>query len=92
MQPKNFPIERVETIASEIAAAPALPPKRLTQDQVLRRLAKVIKTLHDKKNYSPAEIVTLLKKTGVKTTVREVKNIIEKPARKTPQKKAEKVV
>lgn len=92
MQPKIYPIEKVETIATEIAAAPALPPKSLTQDQVLRRLAKEIKVLHERKNYSSSEIVALLKKNGIKATAREVKSIIEKSNKKPEQKKPEKIV
>lgn len=91
MQPKIYPIEKVEIIATEIAAAPALPPKSLTQDQVLRRLAKEIKVLHERKNYSSSEIVALLKKSGIKATAREVKSIIEKSYKKPEQKKPEKI-
>ncbi|MDQ1817815.1 hypothetical protein RBA41_31390 [Massilia sp. CCM 9210] len=88
MLPKIYPIEKVETVETEIAAAPPLPPKTLTQEQVLRRLTKEIRVLHNVKNYSPSEIVALLKKSGVKTTVREVKNILGFAGKKTEQKKA----
>lgn len=91
MQPKIYQIEKVETVATEIAAAPALPPKTLTQDQVLRRLAKEIKVLHERKNYTSTEIVALLKKSGIKATAKEVKNIIEKSNKKQDKKMPEKI-
>jgi cupin superfamily acireductone dioxygenase involved in methionine salvage len=91
MQAKMYPIDKVESVETEIAAAPALPPKLLTQEQVLKRLAKEIKRLHTAKNYSATEIVALLKKSGIKATAREVKNIIEKTTKKPEQKARKKM-
>ena len=92
MIPKTYPIEKVETVAKAIESAPILPQKSLTQEQILKKLAKQIKALQVTKNYAPNEIVALLKESGVKVTVREIKNLLEKPKQKTTQKKSEKTV
>ena len=86
---KNYSIEKVETVVSEIQSAPSLPAKILNQEQVLKKLTKEIRVLHTKKNYSASNIVALLKEKGIKVTVREVKNILDKTTKKQTVKKHE---
>lgn len=90
MRSKHYPIEKVQALADVIREAPVLEPKTVTTEEVLKRYANEIRDLHKNKNYSPSDIVSLLKKSGVMVAVKDVKSILGTtpiPARKQTQKR-----
>lgn len=83
MKPKTYPAEKVAEVAKTLADAPALPPRYIPHSETLAVLTKHIKDLHFKKNYDARQITQLLKENGIKTTIKEVRFLIEGTTRKT---------
>ncbi len=77
MKPKIYSVEKVNEVAKVLADAPTLAPKFKTHEEVLTELSKQVKELL-KRNYDVRQITELLKENGIKTTLKEVKNLIEK--------------
>lgn len=77
MKAKTYPTEKVTEIAKKLAQAPALPPREIDHESTLEKLGKEIADLHFKKNYDERTITKMLKENGIKTTLKEVKNLLE---------------
>lgn len=86
MKTKTYAAEKVEQVAQALADAPALAPKFITHDDTINELSKHIKELHFKKNYDARQIVQLLKQNGIKTTLKEVRELLENGVQKRPRK------
>lgn len=78
LKAKTYPVEKIGVVAKALAEAPTLPPKFKGHNEALADLAKQIKELHDKKNYDIRQLTQLLKQNGIKTTQKEVKELLEK--------------
>ena len=92
MKPKLYPAEKVAEIAKTLADAPPLPPKFIPHSDTLAELAKHIKDMHFRKNYDARQIAQHLKENGIKTTIKEVRNMLQvasKRAQKTGDKSSE---
>ena len=77
VKPKKYPFEQVEKLAKTLAEAPALTPRFIQHEDTLEELSKQIRDLHFKKNYEAKQIALLLKENGIKTTIKEIKNLLE---------------
>jgi hypothetical protein len=86
VKPKNYPTEKVAAVAKTLAEAPALPPRFIPHADTIAELSKHIKELHFRKNYDARQIVKLLKENGIKTTLKEVRSLIENATKKTSGK------
>lgn len=92
MKPKLYPADKVAEVAKTLAEAPALPPKFIPHSDTLAELSKHIKDMHFRKNYDVRQITQLLKENGIKTTIKEVRNMLHvasKRASKTGDKSSE---
>ena len=78
LKAKTYPVEKIGVVAKALAEAPTLPPKFKGHNEALADLTKQIKELHDKKNYDIRQLTQLLKQNGIKTTQKEVKELLEK--------------
>jgi hypothetical protein len=81
----GYKLEQVEAIASKLRALPAIepPPKDLTKQEVVKMLAKEIKSLQ-KRGYTLDQIATSLKGEGLDITTPTLKSYMQKI--KTPTK------
>jgi hypothetical protein len=73
---RTYSVEKVEMVAKVLAEAPALQPKFIAHESTLAELSKHIKELYSKKNYDARQITALLKQNGIKSTLKEVKDLI----------------
>lgn len=87
MKPKLYPADKVASVAKTLAESPTLPPKFIPHSDTLAELSKHIKDMHFKKNYDVGQIVKILKENGIKTTMKEVKVLLEIPMRR-PNKRS----
>ena len=85
MKPKLYPAEKVAEIAKTLAEVPALPPKFIPHSDTLAELYKHIKDMHFRKNYDVRQITQLLKENGIKTTIKEVRNMLQVASKRTPK-------
>ena len=85
MKPKLYPAEKVAEIAKTLADAPPLPPKFIPHSDTLAELSKHIKDMHFRKNYDVRQITQLLKENGIKTTIKEVRNMLQVASKRTPK-------
>ena len=77
MKPKQYPAEKVAEIAKTLAEVPTLPPKFIPHSDTLAELSKHIKDMHVRKNYDARQIAQILKENGIKTTIKEVRNVLQ---------------
>ena len=77
MKPKLYPAEKVAEIAKTLADAPPLPPKFIPHSDTLAELAKHIRDMHFRKNYDARQIAQMLKENGIRTTIKEVRNVLQ---------------
>ncbi len=84
---RKYEIEILPKLLSALKAAPALPPKFVSQTEIVTEVAPVIRELHGEKNYDAKQIHELLKTNGLKITLRDVKNVLF-----TQQNKAKKAI
>lgn len=77
MKPKLYPAEKVAEVAKTLAEAPALPPKFIPHSDTLAELSKHIKDMHFRKNYDARQIAHFLKENGIRTTIKEVRNLLQ---------------
>ena len=92
VKPKLYPADKVAEVAKTLAEAPALPPKFIPHTDTLAELSKHIKDMHFRKNYDVRQITKLLKENGIKTTIKEVRNLLQietKKSQKTIEKSSE---
>ena len=87
MKPKLYPADKVAEVAKTLAEAPALPPKFIPHSDTLAELSKHIKDMHFRKNYDVRQITQLLKENGIKTTIKEVQNMLQVASKRAPKKK-----
>jgi hypothetical protein len=75
----GYKLEQVEAIASKLRALPAIepPPKDLTKQEVVKMLAKEIKSLQ-KRGYTLDQIATSLKGEGLDITTPTLKSYLQK--------------
>ena len=85
MKPKPHPAHKVTELATTLAEAPALPPKFIPHSDTLAELSKHIKDMHFRKNYDVRQITQLLKENGIKTTIKEVRNMLQVASKRTPK-------
>ena len=85
MKPKLYPADKVAEVAKTLAEAPALPPKFIPHSDTLAELSKHIKDMHFRKNYDVRQITQLLKENGIKTTIKEVRNMLQVAIKRTPK-------
>ena len=85
MKPKLYPAEKVAEIAKTLADAPPLPPKFIPHSDTLAELAKHIKDMHFRKNYDARQIAQILKENGIRTTIKEVRNMLQVASKRTPK-------
>lgn len=85
MKPKLYPAEKVAEIAKTLADAPPLPPKFIPHSDTLAELAKHIKDMHFRKNYDARQIAQILKENGIRTTIKEVRNVLQVGVKKAPK-------
>lgn len=86
MRPKTYPVDKVTEVAKTLEGLPARPPKKIGHEEALTQLSKLIHELHDTKNYDAREIVQVLKQNGLKVTLKEVKNLLQKHTETVPKK------
>jgi hypothetical protein len=81
----GYKLEQVEAIASKLRALPAIepPPKDLTKQEVVKMLAKEIKSLQ-KRGYTLEQIASSLKGEGLDISTPTLKSYLQKI--KTPTK------
>ena len=77
MKPKQYPAEKVAEIAKTLAEVPTLPPKFIPHSDTLAELSKHIKDMHFRKNYDARQIAEILKENGIRTTIKEVRNVLQ---------------
>ena len=77
MKPKQYPAEKVAEIAKTLAEVPTLPPKFIPHSDTLAELSKHIKDMHFRKNYDARQIAQILKENGIRTTIKEVRNVLQ---------------
>jgi len=77
VKPKQYPAEKVAEIAKTLAEVPTLPPKFIPHSDTLAELSKHIKDMHFRKNYDARQIAQILKENGIKTTIKEVRNVLQ---------------
>lgn len=82
MKPKLYPADKVAEVAKTLAETPALPPKFIPHSETLAELSKHIKDMHFRKNYDARQIAQFLKENGIKTTIKEVKNMLQFPSKR----------
>jgi hypothetical protein len=82
----KYPLEKIEELAHSLGEIPALPPKFIPKEVALNKLSKVIRELHEKKNYDPREIVKLFKDKGVVIMLKDVREILKASHKKHEQK------
>jgi len=87
MRAKQYKTEIVAKLEEALDAAPPLPPKTLTAEEVLKRYESKIRELHEVKNYTPGDIAALLKSQGFYIPVKSIKNVLGLGT-KTAQKRA----
>lgn len=85
MKPKLYPADKVAEVAKTLAEAPALPPKFIPHSDTLAELSKHIKDMHFRKNYDVRQITQLLKENGIKTTIKEVRNMLQVASKRAPK-------
>ena len=85
MKPKLYPADKVAEVAKTLAEASALPPKFIPHSDTLAELSKHIKDMHFRKNYDVRQITQLLKENGIKTTIKEVRNMLQVASKRTPK-------
>ena len=85
MKPKLYPAEKVAEIAKTLADAPPLPPKFIPHSDTLAELAKHIKDMHFRKNYDARQIAQILKENGIRTTIKEVRNMLQVSSKRAPK-------
>ncbi len=81
----GYKLEQVEAIASKLRALPAIepPPKDLTKQEVVKMLAREIKSLQ-KRGYTLEQIASSLKGEGLDISTPTLKSYLQKV--KTPTK------
>lgn len=90
---KQYPIEKLSEVQTALKTAPTKTVRFIGHTQALQKLQTQIRNLYVKKNYEPKEIVELMRESGVKVTILEVKNLLKskekaKPNLPQPTKKA----
>jgi hypothetical protein len=85
VKPKLYPADKVAEVAKTLAEAPALPPKFIPHSDTLAELSKHIKDMHFRKNYDVRQITQLLKENGIKTTIKEVRNMLQVSSKRAPK-------
>lgn len=83
VKPKLYPAEKVADIAKTLADVPALPPKFIPHSDTLAELSRHIKDMHFRKNYDARQIAQILKEHGIRTTIKEVRSILQNSGKKT---------
>jgi len=73
---KIYPTEKVSEVAKALSEAPVLPPKYVAHEEAISLLKKHIKELHEKKHYDARDIVKILKENGIRTTLKEVRDLL----------------
>jgi hypothetical protein len=75
----GYKLEQVEAIASKLRALPAIepPPKDLTKQEVVKMLAKEIKSLQ-KRGYTLEQIASSLKGEGLDISTPTLKSYLQK--------------
>ncbi|WP_156421893.1 hypothetical protein [Paucibacter sp. KCTC 42545] len=86
MRAKIYHVDKVEELAKALSEAPALPPKTLKLEEILKRYTPQIRELHALKNYTPSEISRLFKEHGIMVPVKEVKNVLGLGANSTQKR------
>lgn len=86
MRAKVYATEKVAEVAKKLAEAPAQAPRFLDHEHTLEELSKHIIELHFKKNYEERQIVKMLKENGIKTTLKEVRQLIKTKKELLPKK------
>lgn len=86
MKIKQYATEKIAEVAKLLADAPAQPPRFLDHDHTLEELSKHIVELYFKKNYDERQITKILKENGIRTTLKEVKNLIQNKKNSLPKK------
>lgn len=84
MRAKQYPAEKVESLAQALESAPELPQKSFTTEEILKRYERQIHALHKDKHYGPSEIAKLLKSHGVVVPIRELKRVLNIAPSRTP--------
>lgn len=78
MKAKTYPTALVAQIANDIAAVPAQKPEYIEHSAALSELARPIRTMFFKKNYNIKQIVDFLREKGIRTSQKEVKDLVKK--------------
>jgi len=86
MRSKTYATEIVNKAVKKLADAPALEPRYIDHVHALETLSKEILDLYTKKNYDIKQIVAMLKESGIKTTMKEVKTLIQSKKVVLPKK------
>ena len=77
MRAKIYDTDKVTELEKKLSKSPAKPPKFVEHDDALLRLKPHILTLLNEKNYDLREVTKLLKEEGIRTSVREIKKLVE---------------
>jgi len=85
---KKFSVEMIDEVVQKLADLPELPPRFVTKEAALAKLAGPIREMHEKKNYDPRQIVGLLKESGVTITIKDVRAIVTGGKQTTGKKTA----
>lgn len=86
MRTKQYATEKVAEVAKRLSEAPMQPPKYLDHARAMEELEKTISELFFKKNYDERQITKMLKESGIKTTLKEVKSIVKSKKDAQPKK------
>lgn len=76
MRAKIYETDKVAELERKLAKSPTKPPRHVEHSEALLKLKPHILTLINEKNYDVKEVTKMLKEEGIKTSVREIKNLI----------------
>jgi len=74
---KVYPYEKLEEISKLLDKAPTLLPAFIDHESLLNKIKPQIIDLHFNKHYNAKNITKFLKQNGIKTSVREVNELLK---------------
>lgn len=77
MRPKNYDTEKIAEIEKKLSRTTAKPPRKMAHEEAIKRLKPHILTLINEKNFDIREVAKLLKEEGIRTSIRELKELLK---------------